>query len=159
MNCKHLALSFEHKGKVLRVKINRPEVRNAFNEELIEEFHQVFAAVTQEKGKDFEKVQAILLQGEGAAFCGGGDLKWMKKSLELSKEENLDDCLKLTQMFLAMDRVPVPVIGLVHGFAIEHHFINGVLQRPFDLAEALDDGSPRLPAGAHLIDERFLHTR
>ena len=118
MNCKHLALSFEHKGKVLRVKINRPEVRNAFNEELIEEFHQVFAAVTQEKGKDFEKVQAILLQGEGAAFCGGGDLKWMKKSLELSKEENLDDCLKLTQMFLAMDRVPVPVIGLVHGFAI-----------------------------------------
>lgn len=118
MQCKHLNLSFEHSGKVLRISIHRPEVRNAFNEELIEEFHKVFTAITQEEGKDFGQVRAILLQGEGPAFCGGGDLKWMKKSLELSKEENLEDCLKLTQMFLAMDRVPVPVIGLVHGFAI-----------------------------------------
>jgi len=116
-NYKHLLLNFEQSGKVLRIKINLPEVRNAFNEKLIEEFHKVFSAITTEE-KDFEKIRVVLLQGEGQAFCGGGDLKWMKRSLELTQDENLEDCLKLTQMFLAMDRTPVPVIGLVHGYAI-----------------------------------------
>jgi methylglutaconyl-CoA hydratase len=118
MNLKHLKTSFENDGKVLRVRINRPEVRNSFNQELIEDYQQLFSAVNQAELKDMENVRAVVLQGEGPAFCGGGDLNWMKRSLTLSHEENLDDCLKLTKMFHTMDQCPVPLIGLVHGFAI-----------------------------------------
>lgn len=118
MEVKHLKLGFEKDGKVLRVRINRPEVRNAFNEELIADFQKVFHALTLKQGDRFEKVRAVILQGEGPAFCGGGDLNWMKKSLELPHEENLKDCQRLTHMFQTMDRCPVPVLGLVHGFAI-----------------------------------------
>jgi methylglutaconyl-CoA hydratase len=113
----HLKLSFENNGKILRVRINRPEVRNAFNQELIADFQEVFSALTSREG-GYEAVRAVILQGEGPAFCGGGDLNWMKRSLDLSHEENLLDCQKLTHMFLTMDRCPVPVIGLVHGYAI-----------------------------------------
>lgn len=117
MDLKHLKMEFRSGGKILHLKINRPEVRNAFNEELIAEYQKVFSAITAEE-KEFESVRAILLQGEGAAFCGGGDLKWMRDSLDLSHEENLEDCRKLTHMFHTMDRCRVPLIGLVHGFAI-----------------------------------------
>ncbi len=120
MKLKHLKLVKEQNGKVLRVKINRPEVRNAFNQELIEEFHTVFSGLSSETepNPEFSGVRAVILQGEGPAFCGGGDLNWMKRSLTLTPEENLEDCQKLTHMFLTMDRCPLPVIGLVHGYAI-----------------------------------------
>lgn len=117
MNLEHLKLCFEKKDKLLRVKINRPEVRNAFNAELISDFHKVFSAITKEEGK-FGGIRAVILQGEGPAFCGGGDLNWMGASLMLSHEENIKDCQKLTRMFLTMDRCPVPVIGLAHGYVI-----------------------------------------
>ncbi len=117
MQLKHLNLEFLEQKKILSVSINRPEVRNAFNEELIAEYQGLFAAITAEE-KEFEGVRAILLKGNGPAFCGGGDLSWMKNSLALSHEENLEDCRKLTHMFLTMDRCPVPLVGLVHGYAI-----------------------------------------
>lgn len=117
INPKHLKLSFEQGRKTLRVTINRPEVRNAFNAELIADFQSVFSALTDE-AQEFAGVKAVLLHGAGPAFCGGGDLNWMKNSLDLSHEENLADCLRLTHMFQTMDRCPVPVVGLVHGFAI-----------------------------------------
>lgn len=118
MNLRHLKTSFENEGKVLRVRINRPEVRNSFNQELIEDYQALFHAVNAAEHKDMTNIRAVILQGEGAAFCGGGDLNWMKRSLTLSHEENLEDCLKLTKMFHTMDQCPVPLIGIVHGFAI-----------------------------------------
>lgn len=117
MQFKHLKTKLEQNGKVLRLHLNRPDVRNAFNEELIEELRWVFAGIAAEE-VGFASVQAVLLKGEGPSFCGGGDLNWMKKSLTLSHEENLADCQKLTHMFHTMDRCPVPLIGLVHGHAI-----------------------------------------
>lgn len=117
MNVKHLKLSFEHNGKVLRIRINRPDVRNSFNQDLIADYQTVFSALSSDTA-EFQNVRAVVLQGEGQAFCGGGDLNWMKRSLTLSHQENLEDCQKLTHMFHTMDRCPVPVIGLVHGFAI-----------------------------------------
>ncbi|HEY8280265.1 MAG TPA: enoyl-CoA hydratase-related protein [Bdellovibrionota bacterium] len=118
MDLKHLKLSFENEGKVLRVRINRPDVRNSFNQDLIEDYQKVFSAVTAAEHRDMTNVRAVLLQGNGPAFCGGGDLNWMRRSLSLSHEENLDDCRRLTKMFHTMDSCPVPVVGLVHGFAI-----------------------------------------
>ena len=118
MTIKHLKLVFENNNQVLRVKLNRPEIRNVFNQELISDLQEVFSTLSLREKAPYDCVRAVVLQGEGAAFCAGGDLKWMKKSLELSHEENLADCQRLTHMFLTMDRCPVPLIGLVHGFAI-----------------------------------------
>lgn len=117
MTFKLLKLETAENGKILKVKLNRPEVRNAFNEFLIEELQTLFSAITTE-AKEYAQVRAVLFSGEGPSFCGGGDLNWMKKSLTLSAQENMEDCLKLTHMFSTMDRVPVPLIGLVHGNAI-----------------------------------------
>lgn len=118
LELKHLKTSIENEGRILRVRINRPERRNAFNEELIEDYQRLFHAVSLAEGRDMTGIRAVLLQGEGEAFCGGGDLNWMRRSLTLSHEENLEDCRKLTRMFHTMDSCPVPVIGLVHGYAI-----------------------------------------
>ncbi len=118
MKLKHLKVSIENAGKILRVRINRPEVRNAFNQDLIDDFQKVFSALAAPENNDMANIRAVVLQGEGAAFCGGGDLNWMRRSLTLSHEENLEDCRKLTRMFFTMDSCPVPMIGLVHGFAI-----------------------------------------
>jgi methylglutaconyl-CoA hydratase len=117
MELKHLKFTMTNGGRIMRLRINRPEVRNAFNEELIADFQNLFSAISAEE-REFDGLRAVLLGGEGAAFCGGGDLKWMKASLSLSREENLEDCQKLTHMFHSMDRCPIPLIGLVHGFAI-----------------------------------------
>ena len=115
---KHLRLKLSDDQRILHVRINRPEVRNSFNEELIADFQTVFSALSSSDRGELEKVRAVVLRGEGPAFCGGGDLNWMKNSLNLSHDENVRDCQNLTHMFNTMDRCPVPVIGLVHGFAI-----------------------------------------
>lgn len=118
MKLKHLILSQEKNNKILRIKINRPEVRNAFNEELILDFYTLFHALNERVEPSLRGTRVVVLQGEGPAFCGGGDLKWMKRSMELSHEENLEDCRKLTRMFHTMDLCPVPVVGMIHGYAI-----------------------------------------
>jgi len=100
-------------SSVLVVTLNRPEVRNAFNETVIEELTQVF---TQEVSKS--DVRAIVLRGEGPVFCAGGDLNWMKKSIELDRAGNLKDTKKLAEMFGLMNECPKPLIGGVHGAAI-----------------------------------------
>lgn len=118
MEYKTLKVSVESAGRVLRVTLARPEVRNAFNEVLIEEMHQVFAGPARALGTGFENIRCVVLAGDGPAFCGGGDLNWMKKSLGLSGEENLQDCQRLSQMFYTLDTCTRPIIGVVHGFAI-----------------------------------------
>lgn len=114
----NLRLELRRDGRVLVVHLNRPEVRNAFNEILIKELHETFNGPAAGKSAGYEKVRLVILRGEGKAFCGGGDLNWMKSSLALSEAENFKDCRVLTEMFLAMDRCPNPVVGYVHGFAI-----------------------------------------
>lgn len=111
-------IKLEKKGSVLYVTMNRPEVRNAFNEELIQELKEVFSGPACGKGKGYEDVRLAVLSGEGKSFCGGGDLNWMKKSLKLSEAENVEDCIKLTDMFLAIDQCKNPVLGKVQGHAI-----------------------------------------
>ncbi len=98
---------------VLSIHLNRPDLRNAFNEEVISELTQVFAQETVKKD-----VRIIVLRGEGPVFCAGGDLNWMKKAVNYSYEENLDDTLRLSSLFALMNECPKPVIGVIHGAAI-----------------------------------------
>jgi methylglutaconyl-CoA hydratase len=106
-------LAVRNEGAIAYVALARPEVRNAFNAALIAELHRTF----EELGRD-GVVRAIVLSGQGKAFCGGADIKWMRDSLTLSHEANLEDARTLSWMYRTIDRVPKPVVARVHGAAL-----------------------------------------
>ena len=108
-------LSVEHDGPVARVTLNRPEVRNAFNAELIEALHRAFAMLSVEPPNT---LRAVILAGAGKAFCAGADVEWQRAAISLSAEENEADAARLQAMLLALDECPVPVIARVHGVSL-----------------------------------------
>jgi methylglutaconyl-CoA hydratase len=108
-------LAFQLHDGVCRVTLNRPEVHNAFNSTLIEELHAAFDTVATQATGD---VRAVVLAGEGKSFCAGADVNWMRGSLDLSEEENVNDALAMASMFDAINRCPVPVVGRIHGAAL-----------------------------------------
>ncbi|MBV8067189.1 MAG: enoyl-CoA hydratase/isomerase family protein [Candidatus Eremiobacteraeota bacterium] len=98
---------------VARVTLARPEVRNAFNAETIEQLHDIFMRITAA-----DDVRAVVLAGDGKAFCGGADINWMRSSLDLSFEANVADAERMSDMFRAIDNCPKPVVGRIHGAAL-----------------------------------------
>jgi methylglutaconyl-CoA hydratase len=104
-------ISVDSKDGVLWCKLNRPEVRNAFNAEMIRELTGFAESVP-------DGVRAVVLYGEGNVFCAGGDLHWMQGSLDLDRTGNLEDARKLAHMYFALDRLPAPLIGIVHRAAM-----------------------------------------
>jgi methylglutaconyl-CoA hydratase len=97
-------------GRVATITLNRPEVRNAFNEQSIHELTQAFEGMGRS-----EMVDVIVLAASGAAFCAGGDLNWMKKMAGYTHEENLADARQLADMLRAIYQCPRPVVAKVHG--------------------------------------------
>ncbi|MEK8053542.1 enoyl-CoA hydratase/isomerase family protein [Ideonella sp. DXS22W] len=97
-------------GAVARVFLNRPEVRNAFNSDVIAELTAAFATL----GAD-DSVRAIVLGGHGKAFCAGGDLNWMRAMADYSWEQNRVDAQALADMLFTIYTCPQPVIGRLHG--------------------------------------------
>lgn len=95
---------------VATVTLNRPDVRNAFNETVIAELSGAFRALG-----DTPEVRAIVLAGQGPAFCAGADLNWMKKMAGYSHDENRADALQLAQMLHTIWACPKPVIARIHG--------------------------------------------
>ena len=95
---------------VAHIILNRPEVRNAFNEVAIAEITQAFTAL----GADAQ-LRAIVLEARGPAFCAGADLNWMKKMADYSHDENLADAAQLAQMLEVICRCPKPVVAKVQG--------------------------------------------
>jgi len=97
-------------GALARLTLNRPEVRNAFNDTVIAELTHTFQALAQAPG-----LRAIVLQAEGKAFCAGADLNWMKAMAGYSWAENHADAGKLAEMLWTIYSCPVPVIARVQG--------------------------------------------
>src|SRR5574338_621596 len=97
-------------GPVLRVTLNRPEVRNAFDEEVIATLSDCARTAMHDP-----ELRAVVLAGAGKAFCAGADLAWMSKAIAYSHAENLRDAEDLARMLERLDTVPVPVIGRIHG--------------------------------------------
>src|SRR5438067_11207972 len=100
-------------GRVTTVTLNRPDVRNAFNEELITELTGWARGVPADGS-----VRAAVLRGAGPVFCAGADLHWMSKVMGYSREENIADARRAASLYHALDSVPVPVIGRIHGAAL-----------------------------------------
>lgn len=103
-------LDVRREGHVARVWLNRPDVRNAFNDGVIAELTQTFALLGQDPS-----VRAVVLGGHGKAFCAGADLAWMRAMAGYSWDQNRADAEKLAQMLWTIWSCPVPVIGRVHG--------------------------------------------
>jgi methylglutaconyl-CoA hydratase len=108
-------LRVDREGAVARVTLNRPEVRNAFNAELIAALRSTFEALATEPPAT---LRAVVLAGEGKSFCAGADIEWQRASIGLSLEDNEADAGRLQQMLAAIDECPVPVIAAVHGAAL-----------------------------------------
>lgn len=104
-------LQIENRNSTLWVQLNRPDVRNAFNPKMIEELTTIPQLISDD-------VRAVILSGAGKSFCAGADLNWMKQSLNLNREQNLEDAQRLADMLLALDRLPVPMVGVIHGAAL-----------------------------------------
>ena len=103
-------LDITRDGAVARVYLNRPDVRNAFNDTVIAELTGAF----RELGVD-PSLRAIVLGGHGKAFCAGGDLNWMRAMADYSWEQNRADAQALADMLWTLYTCPVPVVGRVHG--------------------------------------------
>jgi methylglutaconyl-CoA hydratase len=96
--------------------LNRPDVRNAFNERVIAELTD-WAAHAREAAQRLD-VRVVVLGGAGKMFCAGADVAWMAKTVRYTEEENLRDAAAMSQMFAAIDELPVAVIGRVQGAAL-----------------------------------------
>ncbi|MFC7515534.1 enoyl-CoA hydratase/isomerase family protein [Herbaspirillum sp. GCM10030257] len=103
-------LDVDVQGGVATVTLNRPDVRNAFNETTIAEITQVFG----ELGKD-AALRAIVLAANGPAFCAGADLNWMKKMAGYTHEENRADAAQLADMLHTIYTCPKPVVAKIQG--------------------------------------------
>lgn len=108
-------LRLSRDGFVARVTLSRPDVRNAFNAELIAELRARFEELDAEPP---ESLRAVVLAGDGATFSAGADVAWMRAAQELSVEENEADAGRMAAMFATIDACPVPVIARVQGAAL-----------------------------------------
>lgn len=104
------ALKVDRDGHVLRVTLARPERRNAFAAALIRDLADAFA--------DVGDARAVVIAGEGEAFCAGADVEWQRAAIDLSFEENVEDALQLYRMCDAIDSCPAPVVARVQGYAL-----------------------------------------
>lgn len=104
------SLEISRDGAVARVFLNRPDVRNAFNSELIAVLRATFDSLASDVS-----VRAIVLGGHGKVFCAGADLNWMRAMADYSWEQNRADAQALADMLWALYRCPQPVVGRIHG--------------------------------------------
>jgi methylglutaconyl-CoA hydratase len=107
-NYKSLLVKVEQ--HVATVTLNRPEIRNAFNDEMIAELTDAFNTL----GAD-DEVRVIVLAAAGKAFCAGADLNWMRAMADYSYEENLADADKLAQMLKTIYECPKPTVAAIQG--------------------------------------------
>ena len=105
---KYLELGFQ--AGVATVTLNRPEVRNAFNDEVIAEMTAVFSELAER-----DEVRCIVLAGSGSAFCAGADLNWMKRMALYTRDENFADAAALANMLRVLYHCPKPTIARIQG--------------------------------------------
>lgn len=104
------ALTIAVQDRIARITLSRPEVRNAFNDAVIQELKAAFEAVGQR-----EDVRAVVLAAVGPAFCAGADLNWMRRMADYTRDENVADAGQLAAMLQTIYECPKPTIAAVQG--------------------------------------------
>ena len=127
------ALTLSIQAGVQTISLSRPDVRNAFNDEVIAELKNAFTAVAQDPA-----VRCVVLAAEGPAFCAGADLNWMRRMADYTHAENLADAGELAAMLRAIYECPKPTIARVQGDV----FAGGVgLVAACDMAVSVDSAT------------------
>lgn len=106
-------LTIQTEGPVTRLLLNRPEVRNAFDDEVVRQLTEAARELARQR-----TTRVVVLQGMGSAFCAGADLNWMSRMVMFSREENVIDSSRLALMYQALDTLPMPLIARVQGAAL-----------------------------------------
>ena len=106
-------LQLEQRDQVATVWINRAEMQNAFNTQVIEELHRCFSELNTR-----DDVRVVILAGRGKSFSAGADLNWMKEAGQASQAENEADALKLAKMLQSLATLKQPTIARVQGIAL-----------------------------------------
>ena len=106
-------LELRRVGGVEYLTLNRPDVRNAFNDEVIAELTAWAAGAREDRS-----LRAVVLAGAGTVFSAGADANWMARMVAYSHEENLADARRMAEMFDALDTLPAAVIGRIQGAAL-----------------------------------------
>ena len=106
------ALSIERSGAVARIRMQRPELHNAFDAGLIASLTSALGQL----GAD-PSVRVVVVEGAGASFSAGADLNWMRAMASASEADNREDALALARLMRTLDELPKPTIARVHGAA------------------------------------------
>lgn len=107
------SLSLQRDRAVARVRLNRPDLHNAFDAALIASL----TGALESLGID-PTVRVVVLEGAGASFSAGADLNWMRGMAASSEAANRDDALALARLMRTLDELPKPTIARVHGAAL-----------------------------------------
>ena len=114
MSHHYKTLSVTEDQSVLTISLNRPEVHNAFNDELIAEASSLFQSLIDSPGDR----RVVILRGTGPTFCAGADLNWMSRMISYTRDENIRDSSALAKLFALINECPIPVVGRIEGAAI-----------------------------------------
>ena len=109
MNFETLLFNQDKRG-VVSLTLNRPEKRNALSGKMIDELTNFTSLLTPD-------VRAVVIQGAGKLFCAGGDLDWMNNQIKADRLTRISEARKLAMMLKALNEIPVPLIGKLHGAA------------------------------------------
>lgn len=109
-------LTTRRDGGVEFLQLNRPDVRNAFNEHVIAELSDWAAAAAAEPLATRPRV--VVLSGAGKMFCAGADVTWMAKTIAYTEADNVRDATAMSRMFAALDSLPMPLVGRIQGAAL-----------------------------------------
>ena len=109
MNFETLLFNQDKRG-VVSLTLNRPEKRNALSAKMIEELTDFTSMLTPD-------IRAVVIQGAGKLFCAGGDLDWMNNQIKADRLTRISEARKLAMMLKALNELPVPLIGKLHGAA------------------------------------------
>jgi methylglutaconyl-CoA hydratase len=115
MNMTYDHLTTRREGAIEYLTLNRPEVRNALNQQMIAELRDWAARL---RTAPLGEVRAAVVAGAGAAFCAGADTRWLSSTIAYTEDENLRDARELAAMFQELDELPLPIVGRVHGAAM-----------------------------------------
>jgi len=110
---KNTLLSTTDNDGICTLTLNRPEVHNAFDEQLIELLINTLIAIEQD-----DAVRVVVLKGNGKSFSAGADLRWMQKMVDYDKDENINDALQLAKLMGELNGLNKPTIAVVQGAAI-----------------------------------------
>ena len=102
-------------GVIARVTLARPDVHNAFDASVIAELRTTFGILARDPAA---RLRAVVLAGDGASFCAGADVSWMRAASHLDREANEQDAMAMAELFEAIDTCPAPVIARVQGLAL-----------------------------------------